>query len=1124
MSADSPNKSNHHRGHSVSPQPVNDRSIIENVAGFINEVVPQGYSSAAPSEGKEAIQWARFECGDINDPALYPESSEDHISAPPLLLVLGYSNGVQVWTVPASGEASEVLSSRQGVVRTLRVLPSPRAAAPDAFSLKRPLVALCDSAGPGPQFCSVSFVSLRSGEQVRCVKLKSAVSDVLASRRVVLLAQAERISVLHAGTLDDCLTVTTCYPCPGPGPSPVALGERWLAYAERRLVSARRSSGGSEGDGVQSYTAAVLHAARSLGRGLRELGETVAGSLTGAAAQRGAGPSSTPGTDASRPGVVTILDTQVPGGEAVAHFTAHSDAVVALAFDPSGLLLLTADRRGHCFHLFRVQPHPAGAASAAVHHLYILHRGDTGAKVQGMAFSADSRWVAVSTMRGTTHVFPITPYGGAVGVRTHGSPHVVNRLSRFHRSAGLTTDGRNSPVPLAGAEAPAPGPAVPHPNPRLPPYPHPTVLTPLAQLRQPFAPSSPGPAGHPSVRALGRAQSWDEGPAGGGTPLRVAACFAPPRAWLAASPTAAREPAKACRRLVDSLFVMTCHGTLIQYDLRPRHAAGVAKEKVCDDTPLDLEVEAKAQWQLLRSRHWAELQPPLPASSPLVAVPERLPPPSDPGEERWLSQVEIVTHAGPHRRLWMGPQFSFKTYASSTSAVPLESDALDVGVGGGSRPARSNPVNMPAGSSGPRPAVPVLIESGSASSYEQSPTLLEAFGPDGDSDGSLGPGESQLKEDLADAMLESPGLQSGDAGRRAVFILRGDQPTKQSWSPVEKVVNPVGTAVTVSLHADSGEERSAAVIGDSSPHGVVRAAARQGGTARPRASVSAEAAAVAGRDDGQRTGKDSALREAVSGQTCRAFRELQQVRENTDETGSRMADTPALREDVSKEATTTNKSKKNKRANEKIKPKKICPEKQSGNDLVTLKYLDDCSNESCEQDVIGSEKRESVESRQTEDVAFGWRKTWDCKTGAGLPGGSDVPQAGHADSTVAAAGSSPVCSGFLHIREGGCEVAATRLPSAGMYLGERTETLGDGETGEAVGPGTDTNHGSRSASGQVLQSVRNVESRTPVSSKDDHNTTLATAAKEKDEDMCLSGVPNPSSQFSKKIQKSKKKK
>ena len=61
---------------------------------------------------------------------------------------------------------------------------------------------------------------------------------------------------------------------------------------------------------------------------------------------------------------------------------------------------------------------------------FILYRQD-------IAFSPDSRWVAVSTLRGTTHIFPITPYGGPVGVRTHTSSRVVNRLSRFHRSAGL---------------------------------------------------------------------------------------------------------------------------------------------------------------------------------------------------------------------------------------------------------------------------------------------------------------------------------------------------------------------------------------------------------------------------------------------------------------------------------------------------------------------------------------------------------------------------------------------------------------------------------------------------------------------------------------------------------------
>lgn len=83
-----------------------------------------------------------------------------------------------------------------------------------------------------------------------------------------------------------------------------------------------------------------------------------------------------------------------------------------MTFDSTGLLLLTADRRGHDFHVFHINAHPFGSASASVHHLYILHRGDTTAKVQDMTFSLDSRWCAVTTARGTTHVFPVSTYGG----------------------------------------------------------------------------------------------------------------------------------------------------------------------------------------------------------------------------------------------------------------------------------------------------------------------------------------------------------------------------------------------------------------------------------------------------------------------------------------------------------------------------------------------------------------------------------------------------------------------------------------------------------------------------------------------------------------------------------------
>lgn len=98
---------------------------------------------------------------------------------------------------------------------------------------------------------------------------------------------------------------------------------------------------------------------------------------------------------------------------------------------------------------------------------------------------------------------------------------------------------------------------------------------------------------------------------------------------------------------------------------------GVPKEKVCDDTMIELEVEAKGQWPLLRSPNSVEIVPPLASSSPLFSVstvPNNVQP-LDTSEDGWLSQVEIVTHAGPHRRLWMGPQFVFKTYNAPSGLV-----------------------------------------------------------------------------------------------------------------------------------------------------------------------------------------------------------------------------------------------------------------------------------------------------------------------------------------------------------------------------------------------------------------------------------------------------------------------
>lgn len=120
-------------------------------------------------------------------------------------------------------------------------------------------------------------------------------------------------------------------------------------------------------------------------------------------------------------------------------------------------------------------------------------------------------------------------------------------------------------------------------NPRLPPFPHPTVVLPLAQLRQPSSLSAASsltslaspPSKHQESKGhLHGRQRHHSGEETQSKPLRVAAVFAKARSWLLDPPGLTLEtPTRLKRRPVDSLFVIAGHGALIQYDLEPRHSA-----------------------------------------------------------------------------------------------------------------------------------------------------------------------------------------------------------------------------------------------------------------------------------------------------------------------------------------------------------------------------------------------------------------------------------------------------------------------------------------------------------------------------------------------------------------------
>lgn len=50
--------------------------------------------------------------------------------------------------------------------------------------------------------------------------------DIAVNRFAIAIVFVERIAVFDALTVEDLTTITTCYPCPGIKPNPIALGTR----------------------------------------------------------------------------------------------------------------------------------------------------------------------------------------------------------------------------------------------------------------------------------------------------------------------------------------------------------------------------------------------------------------------------------------------------------------------------------------------------------------------------------------------------------------------------------------------------------------------------------------------------------------------------------------------------------------------------------------------------------------------------------------------------------------------------------------------------------------------------------------------------------------------------------
>uniref|UniRef100_A0A914W130 BCAS3 domain-containing protein n=2 Tax=Plectus sambesii TaxID=2011161 RepID=A0A914W130_9BILA len=754
------------KGQCVKPQPAQEATLVSSVAELVHDVIPQ-QTPSAPGKEHERVEWISFQSADLNDGRWQKRLKSVTGNAPPVIAVLGLARGYQVWALMGNGDCEELVSDRQGPVKTAIILPSPEASfgiEEDGFANSRPLVAVVDNICtlPERQFCTVGIVSLTRADQVHSLRFDDSVCAVRATTKCLLVIFSNKFIVCDAMTFTQQIVITGCFKTDDSlSGTPTALGHSWLAFADTKLNSVYQSCGGVVAiDSLPSYASQVMSVAKNLGKTMSALGESVVSSLSSS-------PHSKTVASSTSPGIVTIIDVDrfdkrhngvhnaddIEG--LIAHFAAHIDEAVSfLHFAPGGSLLLSSGLSAQCFHLFSILPHATSSALGAVHHLYTLFRGSTPAKVLSCAFSEDNRWLALATNHGTTHVFPITPYGGSITMRTHGGK-VVNRESRYHRTAGLDaidpqqlgepsplTSACGSPISSAGALTSSgshrsspltrdvhpsvngahPGLARAVSNPRLPPYPHPLVTQAFAKIRQRFL--SPenlsawaSDMTSVSLSATKKALSSGMSAKKGITEYhRVAVVFASGRAWTAG---------KNESRHSNGLFVGSHDGVLTEYQLKVKPSAVVSGGKVSIDSPIELSVAPVAQWNLSRTKSSPDIRAPLSESNPLL-VSARAAQNSQQSKRRstdcseestvskpWISQVEMVTYGGPHRRLWMGPQFTFRTYLESPghSSADLVSPSAD------KRRPFSSPMSMPANSV--LRSVPVVIEATSLGNFEQ---------------------------------------------------------------------------------------------------------------------------------------------------------------------------------------------------------------------------------------------------------------------------------------------------------------------------------------------------------------------------------------------------------------------
>jgi len=366
-------------------------------------------------------------------------------------LILAFNNGFQIWDITDPDKVMELVSRREGAIKCLKFIKPPLRPERQKGNLwtKRPLFALAYGGGikEFPEN-KVRLYSLKDSNykfDFTIESINSKLSEIcgyVTSHRLLVVVTTGYIIGLDNATLQKKF-LYKCYPQIRSSLSNgrtvktklteprtvVALGSRWLAFASRKPLPSHTKDEEPPPNTLDN----IYEVASWIGKMSRK---TVTGVSSYMYSEHP--PSPAPEIEQDHPAIGTVMIVDVLSNDKpVAHFRAHRKEIAFLAFDPSGKLLATASVEGCTIHIYQISP--SDSIYRSFRHIYILHRGMTTAVITGITFSNDSRWLAVSTARGTTHIYAINTEGGAVNIHTHirdapvarfEAPFLLNKFSK----------------------------------------------------------------------------------------------------------------------------------------------------------------------------------------------------------------------------------------------------------------------------------------------------------------------------------------------------------------------------------------------------------------------------------------------------------------------------------------------------------------------------------------------------------------------------------------------------------------------------------------------------------------------------------------------------------------------